>query len=97
MWFGVLFAVLLELVSDTVQSTALAVFLFVMNNVGGNLPVVVDPLSHQLSYRAALLILYPGGYFCSMSYLMSYIHLLSPLPTFYALFLIILLLGENES
>ncbi|XP_037775569.1 protein spinster homolog 1-like [Penaeus monodon] len=65
MWFGVLFAVLLELVPGTVQSTALAVFLFVMNNVGGNLPVVVDPLSHLLSYRAALYIMYPGGYLAS--------------------------------
>lgn len=65
MWFGVLFAVLLELVPGAVQSTALAVFLFVMNNVGGNLPVVVDPLSDLLSYRAALYIMYPGGYLAS--------------------------------
>ncbi|XP_042883762.1 protein spinster homolog 1-like [Penaeus japonicus] len=65
MWFGVLFAVLLELVPGSVQSTALAVFLFIMNNVGGNLPVVVDPLSHLLSYRAALYIMYPGGYLAS--------------------------------
>uniref|UniRef100_A0A0P4WHA3 Major facilitator superfamily (MFS) profile domain-containing protein n=1 Tax=Scylla olivacea TaxID=85551 RepID=A0A0P4WHA3_SCYOL len=65
MWFGVLFAVLLELVSGSVQSTALAVFLFVMNNVGGNLPVVVDPLTDLVSYRGALMIMYPGGYLAS--------------------------------
>ncbi|KAK3851121.1 hypothetical protein Pcinc_042206, partial [Petrolisthes cinctipes] len=65
MWFGVLFAVLLELVSGSVQSTGLAIFLFVMNNVGGNLPVLIDPLSNLLSYRTALLIMYPGGYFAS--------------------------------
>ena len=65
MWFGVLFAVLLELVSGSVQSTALAIFLFVMNNVGGNLPVVVDPLSDLVSYRGALMIMYPGGYLAS--------------------------------
>ncbi|XP_050708531.1 sphingosine-1-phosphate transporter SPNS2-like isoform X2 [Eriocheir sinensis] len=65
MWLGVLFAVLLELVPGKVQSTALAVFLFVMNNVGGNLPVVVDPLTNLLSYRTALLIMYPGCYLAS--------------------------------
>ncbi|XP_069956159.1 uncharacterized protein [Cherax quadricarinatus] len=65
MWFGVLFAVLLELVPSTVQSTSIAVFLFVMNNVGGNMPVVVDPLSHLLSYRSALYIMYPGMYLAS--------------------------------
>lgn len=65
MWFGVLFAVLLELVSGSIQSTGLAVFLFVMNNVGGNLPVVVDPLSNIFSYHTALLIMYPGGYLLS--------------------------------
>ncbi|XP_045589099.1 hexuronate transporter isoform X2 [Procambarus clarkii] len=65
MWFGVLFAVLLELVPDTVQSTSIAVFLFVMNNVGGNVPVVVDPLSHLLTYRGALYIMYPGMYLAS--------------------------------
>lgn len=65
MWFGVLFAVLLELVSGSVQSMGLAIFLFVMNNVGGNMPVVVDPLSNIFSYHTALLIMYPGGYLLS--------------------------------
>ncbi|KAK7065848.1 hypothetical protein SK128_005206 [Halocaridina rubra] len=65
MWFGVLFAVIIELVPGTVQSSAIAVFLFVMNNVGGNLPVLVDPLSHILSYRGALIVMYPGGYLLS--------------------------------
>lgn len=65
MWFGVLFAVILELIPKTVQSSVIAVFLFIMNNVGGNLPVVVDPLARALSYRTALLIMYPGGYLAS--------------------------------
>lgn len=65
MWFGVLFAVLLELIPATVQSTSLAVFLFVMNNVGGNLPIVVHPLSLLITYRVALLIMYPGMYLAS--------------------------------
>ncbi|XP_042205827.1 protein spinster homolog 1-like [Homarus americanus] len=65
MWFGVLFAVLLELVPKTVQSTSIAVFLFVMNNIGGNVPVIVDPLSHLLTYRGALYVMYPGMYLVS--------------------------------
>ncbi|XP_064086730.1 protein spinster-like isoform X2 [Macrobrachium nipponense] len=65
MWFGVLFAVILELVPATVQAAAIAVFLFVMNNIGGNLPVLVDPITRALDYRSALLIMYPGGYLLS--------------------------------
>ncbi|XP_068243293.1 hexuronate transporter [Palaemon carinicauda] len=65
MWFGVLFAVILEIVPSTVQSSAIAVFLFIMNNIGGNLPVLVDPIARALDYRSALLIMYPGGYLVS--------------------------------
>ncbi|KOB73203.1 Cis, cis-muconate transporter protein [Operophtera brumata] len=38
------------------------VFLFVMNNVGGNLPILVDPLSKAIGYREAIMIFYAGFY-----------------------------------
>ena len=40
-WFAILFTVITEVCQPQVKSTLIAVFLFLMNNVGGNLPVVV--------------------------------------------------------
>ena len=39
-----------------------------MNNVGGNLPVVIDPLSKLIGYREVLYIFYPGGYLLSETF-----------------------------
>jgi len=65
MWMGVLFAILIELVPVKVCSVIVGIFLFVMNNIGGNLPVVVNPVKDSIGYREALFIFYPGGYLCS--------------------------------
>ena len=65
MWFGVLFAVLLEVIPSTVHSTAIAIFLFVMNNFGGNMPILLEPIRNATSYHTALLIMYPGNYLLS--------------------------------
>jgi hypothetical protein len=32
-----------------------------MNNVGGNLPVIVDPISKAMGYREALYLVWPGS------------------------------------
>ena len=57
------------------KTSVLGIFLFMMNNVGGNLPVLLDPLSKLVGYRSvsatqksiltenpreALLLLFPG-------------------------------------
>lgn len=65
MWFGILFATLVEVVPMSVRSTTVGVFLFVMNNIGGNLPVLVEPVSKSLGYREALYIFYVGFQFVS--------------------------------
>ncbi|GBP17641.1 Protein spinster homolog 2 [Eumeta japonica] len=62
MWFGIVFAVLVEIVPLSVRSTTVGVFLFVMNNVGGNLPILVDPVSKAIGYREAIMIFYAGFY-----------------------------------
>lgn len=66
MWFGVMYAILVELVPANFRSTAVGVALFVINNVGGNLPIVVDPLAAATDYRTAIAILYPGALLASM-------------------------------
>ncbi|KAK9887909.1 hypothetical protein WA026_000212 [Henosepilachna vigintioctopunctata] len=62
MWFGILFAILVEIVPLKVRSTTVGIFLFFMNNIGGNLPILVEPLSKSIGYREALYILYAGFY-----------------------------------
>lgn len=70
MWFGILFAMVVEIVPLHVRSTTIGVFLFVMNNIGGNLPIVVEPVSKQIGYRESLYIFYVGAYaFSSLLFL----------------------------
>jgi len=52
--------VIVEIVPSEVRSVVLGLFLFGMNNIGGNLPVVVDPVAEKYNYRTALLIFFPG-------------------------------------
>nr|XP_022910814.1 uncharacterized protein LOC111421851 [Onthophagus taurus] len=62
MWFGILFAILVEIVPLQVRSTTVGLFLFVMNNIGGNLPILVDPVAKDVGYRESLYIFYAGAY-----------------------------------
>lgn len=60
-WFGGLFTVIVEIVDQEVQATSIALFLFFMNQIGGNLPIIVSPLNHCLGdYRFVLLLVWPG-------------------------------------
>lgn len=65
MWFGIVFAVLVEIVPLQVRSTTVGIFLFVMNNIGGNLPILVDPLAKAIGYRQSVTIFYAGAYIIS--------------------------------
>ncbi|XP_044738193.1 putative metabolite transport protein HI_1104 [Chrysoperla carnea] len=65
MWFGILFAILVEIIPLQVRSTTIGLFLFVMNNIGGNLPIFVEPVSKAWGYREALYIFYAGAYLVS--------------------------------
>jgi MFS family permease len=60
-WFAVLFTVIVEIVEPEVRSTCIAIFLFCMNQVGGNLPIVVTTLSKKMDYRSAMYIMWPGS------------------------------------
>jgi len=77
-WFAVLFTVIVEIVEPEVRATCIAVFLFCMNQVGGNLPVIITPLKDQLGYRSALAIVWPG--FTALS---AFLFFLSSFPLCY--------------
>lgn len=71
MWFGIVFACLVEIVPVQVRSTTVGIFLFVMNNIGGNLPILVDPVAKHLGYRESVMIFYAGFYGLSEFELMN--------------------------
>lgn len=62
MWFGILFAIVVEIVPLNLRSTTVGVFLFVMNNIGGNLPILVEPTRMAIGFRESLYIFYAGAY-----------------------------------
>lgn len=62
MWFGILFAILVEIVPLQYRSTTVGIFLFVMNNIGGNLPIAVEGVSKAVGYREGLYVFYAGAY-----------------------------------
>uniref|UniRef100_A0A1I8PAW5 Major facilitator superfamily (MFS) profile domain-containing protein n=1 Tax=Stomoxys calcitrans TaxID=35570 RepID=A0A1I8PAW5_STOCA len=62
MWFGIVFAIVVEIVPLHVRSSTIGVFLFVMNNIGGNLPILVDPVAKAIGYRESIMIFYAGMY-----------------------------------
>ena len=62
MWLGVCVAIVIELVPSNLSASAVAVYFFIIQIIGGNMTLFVTPLTNALNYRAALLILFPGMY-----------------------------------
>ncbi|XP_045478434.1 probable sugar efflux transporter [Harmonia axyridis] len=82
MWFGILFAILVEIVPLKVRSTTVGLFLFFMNNIGGNLPILVEPVSKAIGYRESLYIFYAGFYgISSILFLLTLCLMEGPQPT----------------
>ena len=60
-WFAILFTVIVEIVEPEVRASCIALFLFCMNQVGGNLPVIITPIKSFLDdYRLSLALIWPG-------------------------------------
>ena len=51
MWVGVTLAVGVELVPAQVRTAAVAVYLFIITNIGGNVPLLVPPIQHSFEDR----------------------------------------------
>jgi hypothetical protein len=66
-WIGVCLAVVIELVPTRLVAVAVAFFLFVINNVGSSLPLLIPPLAARINLRHTLLLLFPGSYFLAAS------------------------------
>jgi len=62
MWIGVSMAVVTHLVPPDVVSLAIALYMFIINNIGNSLNLLVPPLSTATGLRVAMLIMFPGSY-----------------------------------
>lgn len=67
MWVGVTMTVVLELVPVYLRTSSIAVYFFIITNIGGNLNPLVSVVKNGLggsheAYKFALLIFYPGLY-----------------------------------
>jgi hypothetical protein len=51
---------LLKVCDAEVRAIVIALFLLLMNNIGGNLPLIVDPISKAIGYRESLYLVWPG-------------------------------------
>ena len=58
-WFGIIYTVIAEITPVEIHGVTTALFLFILNNIAGNLPIVVAPLSRVLGLRGALFIMSP--------------------------------------
>ena len=62
MWFGVCIAVTMELVPQEVSSTAVSLYLFIVNIVGGNLNLLLPWLQKSIGLQNSMIVLFPGAY-----------------------------------
>lgn len=77
MWIGITIAVLVELIPSDIRTTGIAVYLFIITNIGGNIQLLVPVIKNHIkemhkhdipkypdvnALRTALYILYPGPY-----------------------------------
>lgn len=62
MWIGVCLVVVIDLVPPHLTSFAVAVYLFIINNIGGSLNLVLPALEDAIGLRSALVVLFPGMY-----------------------------------
>ena len=47
MWIGITLAIVVELIPSSVRTSAVAVYLFIISNIGGNMPLLVPPIQQS--------------------------------------------------
>ena len=62
MWIGVCIAVVVDLVPADLTTSSIAVYVFIIQIIGGNMNLLVTPITDALNLRIAMLITFPGFY-----------------------------------
>ena len=51
MWIGITIAVIVELIPADIRTTGIAVYLFIITNIGGNIQLLVPPIKASFKER----------------------------------------------
>ena len=62
MWIGTSLAVVTNLVPPEVVSVTVAIYIFIINNIGSSLNLLVPILSSAIGLRSTMLLMFPGTY-----------------------------------
>ena len=62
MWIGVCVAVVIDLVPADLTTSSVAVYFFIIQIIGGNMPLLVPPIEEAIGLQLALVITFPGMY-----------------------------------
>lgn len=65
MWIGTSLAVVTHLVPPDVVSVTVAVYIFIINNIGSSLNLLVPILSTTIGLRVTMLVMFAGTYLIS--------------------------------
>lgn len=85
MWVGITLAVVVELVPSEIKTTAVAAYLFIISNIGGNANLLVPPLAQHFesqhysksdSLRCKYIVIFTYLYWCTflIFYIFESIH-----------------------
>ena len=61
-FFGIAASVVIGLVPSDLTTSAMSIYFFSVQIIGGNMPIFVTPITDALSLKAAMLICFPGFY-----------------------------------
>ncbi len=70
-WIGVCIAVVIELVPSDLTTSAVAIYFFIIQIIGGNMNLLVPPIEQSLGLQYAMLIMYPGMYIVGALFFVS--------------------------
>ncbi|EDV27922.1 uncharacterized protein TRIADDRAFT_13389, partial [Trichoplax adhaerens] len=74
MWIGVTLTVIVEIVPGNIRTSAIAIYLFIITNIAGLMPLLVPPLAAASNLRIALIVLFPSLYVVSSGlFLVTYL------------------------
>ena len=62
MWFGICITLVIDLVPSDLTASAVAIYFFIIQIIGGNMPLIVTPITNSLNLKVAMAICFPGFY-----------------------------------
>ena len=59
-WSGIMITIIIEIVPNEIKQACIVIFLFVINNIGGNLPILLTEIRKIMDYKEAIYLMWSG-------------------------------------